>query len=454
MPSATGMHGKGGEVVAEAVAELDPALAEVHQVDESDRGDRQHSPGHETPPAQPDDGRNGQEVGRAGEDQAHADGIGAKERAGHSSNRIESRSDAAAPAAPVAGSPSHSALEQRRIRRPEQHDGGVLGHVARVLDGPFRVVQAPVGPILVAVEVLVRGMEDVSRGGHVIGEQERDRDRRSKAGRDGTPPVGASAADEQEERRAEDGGQPRERRRTEQHPGHELAWLDEAQQPSTPSPAFVGRGVQRGRDGEEQEGGGNDVGEEPSASQHRRVPRHGAEPVERRGQGGCASRRRHSPEHPPAEPHVEAPQHGRDEGTVGGQSEERHEGQQHHRGQGRERDEGIARSIGEGEDILEVVVPEDPVVIWERDGGSTVQPGVRLPHEVVIEVGTRGVAEHVDRDRESHECSSHPGGMDALEVPGRRAGGSAPGRRVQGRLGVLRYTAGHPRRLSLEAGRR
>ena len=41
------------EVVAESVSELDPALAEVHEVDDRDRGDREGGPGHELERAKP-----------------------------------------------------------------------------------------------------------------------------------------------------------------------------------------------------------------------------------------------------------------------------------------------------------------------------------------------------------------------------------------------------------------
>ena len=52
------------EVVAEAVAELDPALAEVHQVDEGDREDGDDSAGDDPARARAAQGGDRQQVGR------------------------------------------------------------------------------------------------------------------------------------------------------------------------------------------------------------------------------------------------------------------------------------------------------------------------------------------------------------------------------------------------------
>src|SRR5579859_3845849 len=49
-------QGEHDEVVAEAVAELDPALAEVHEVDEGDPDDRDEPAGRESGPAPAADG--------------------------------------------------------------------------------------------------------------------------------------------------------------------------------------------------------------------------------------------------------------------------------------------------------------------------------------------------------------------------------------------------------------
>ena len=60
------------EVVAEAVAELDPALAEVHEVDERDqRGSRGRPRSRGGAAPAPQDRRDREEVGRAREEQAH-----------------------------------------------------------------------------------------------------------------------------------------------------------------------------------------------------------------------------------------------------------------------------------------------------------------------------------------------------------------------------------------------
>src|SRR3954454_480397 len=99
-------QGERDEVVAEAVPELDPALAEVHEVDEGDDDHRDEGPGDQPRAAAPE-GRQQEEVGRAGEQDAHADRLrlrdgavlveepaaGARLRAGRVTRRAERREE-------------------------------------------------------------------------------------------------------------------------------------------------------------------------------------------------------------------------------------------------------------------------------------------------------------------------------------------------------------------------
>ena len=72
-PRATSDERERDDVVAEAVAELDPALAEVHQVDHDDEEDRERRSRDQPAPPVAAQGREREQVGGAGEEDAHAD---------------------------------------------------------------------------------------------------------------------------------------------------------------------------------------------------------------------------------------------------------------------------------------------------------------------------------------------------------------------------------------------
>ena len=81
-------------------------------------------------------------------------------------------------------------VERAAFRRPAQHDAGVLGDVAQVLDAPVGVDELGSRPVLDAVEVLVGGVERWSRRDEVVGEQQRHRDGGTEAGADGASQPG------------------------------------------------------------------------------------------------------------------------------------------------------------------------------------------------------------------------------------------------------------------------
>ena len=68
-------QGERREVVAEAVAELDPALAEMHQVDEGDRDDCNRGAGDQAGPRKSQQRRDRQQISGAGQQQAHPDRV-------------------------------------------------------------------------------------------------------------------------------------------------------------------------------------------------------------------------------------------------------------------------------------------------------------------------------------------------------------------------------------------
>ena len=139
-------------VVAEAVAELDPALAEVHQVDERDDDDREDRAGHEPAPPEATPGP-GSRAGTPGWSGARSSPCRAGRPAG--TRRRTGRARRAG-SVQTGDRPGGRALSGRRdgqdVRRAEQRDPEVLGQVARVL-------RCPVGVIAEA------RVPDASRGG-------------------------------------------------------------------------------------------------------------------------------------------------------------------------------------------------------------------------------------------------------------------------------------------------
>ena len=145
-------HREGREVIAEAVAELDPALAEVHEVDERDGQHRQPrrrrrgaGASRTAGPASP--------AGRPGWRAARSCPAGRGAAAGQSRSKRSPRPwGARVPACRV--------VEERQLGRPAEHDARVLGDVAHVLDAPLGVDELGTRPVLDLVEVLVGGVEE------------------------------------------------------------------------------------------------------------------------------------------------------------------------------------------------------------------------------------------------------------------------------------------------------
>src|SRR2546425_2098985 len=77
----------GQEVEAESIAELDPALAEVHEIDEGDDEDREEGAADQPAPAVAPRRPGDQEVGGARRDHARPDGARQGQRAGGGEQR-------------------------------------------------------------------------------------------------------------------------------------------------------------------------------------------------------------------------------------------------------------------------------------------------------------------------------------------------------------------------------
>jgi hypothetical protein len=146
----------------------------VHEVQERDEtGGRDAPRDHGIAPPAADRGQD-QEPGGAGEQQAHPDGVGHEERA----VRVEE----------AAGRVRGRARGQE-VRRLEKHDRQVLRDVAGILDRPLAdVPEFRVGVHLLAIEVLVGGVEDLPRGGVRVPDEHEDRDRRAERDRPDAAP--------------------------------------------------------------------------------------------------------------------------------------------------------------------------------------------------------------------------------------------------------------------------
>ena len=224
-PSATSSSANGAAVVAEAVPELDPALAEVHEVERGDGHDRDDGAGHDPVPPEPAEDRDGEQVCRARQQDAHPrvarDGQRAAdvEQPAHGAGVDADRDRCEAQGVRQMGG--------QEVRGPEQGDAEVLEQVARVLDGPVRVIaERRVAGRLEAVQVVVGGADELPGRHDVVQGQAEQWDGGAQPGRPGAPAPAAPGADEHEERRTEDDRQPRRAGEPEQQPGGELAAVD------------------------------------------------------------------------------------------------------------------------------------------------------------------------------------------------------------------------------------
>ena len=177
-----------------------------------------------------------------------------------------------------------------------------------------------------------------------------------------------------------------------------------------PGPHRGGVGAHGYGDGDEEEGRGHHMGQEPGRAQHGRIPGHRAEAVEERAQQRRRPARRHAQQHVPAEHHVERAEHRRHRRAIGAQAPHGHEGHEHHRRQGRERDLGAVG--GHRQHILEVAVLVGPLDDRVLDLRAALEKGVGLPHEVVVEVVADRVGGEIDDERETEECHRDPHRVD------------------------------------------
>ena len=198
------------EVEAEAIAELDPALAEVHQVDHPDRQGGEERPGH-APVAQERAGP----AGRGGTPGWRGGRSSPPGAARATSSRRRSTACVARPG-----------RRRHQVGEAEQHEPQVLGDVAQVLQRPGAVVaEIRVGDHLVPVERLVDGVEERPGCGQRVGRAGR---------RSGSPcPIAAPARrrpaaagpDQQQEREAEGDRQPARRGQAQEDPRGDLAGI-------------------------------------------------------------------------------------------------------------------------------------------------------------------------------------------------------------------------------------
>ena len=149
---------------------------------------------------------------------------------------------------------------------------------------------------------------------------------------------------------------------------------------------------------------------------------------------------REAPQEPEREPDVERPDDDGQEGLVDGEAPEGHEREQQDGGQRREGDQPPAgrgaRRVDRGDHVVEVVVacrPGDRV----GDGGVALQPGLRLPDEVVVDRLLAGPGQLVEDEAGQDEAQADD---DRRPGPrGRRGEKGAPA--VGGR--ALGYTPVH-----------
>ena len=180
--------------------------------------------------------------------------------------------------------------------------------------------------------------------------------------------------------------------------------------PDGPGPDRRGVGTYGRGDGDEEEGRGHDMGQEPGRAQHGRVPGHRAEGVEERAQQRRRPARRHAQQHDPAEDHVERAEDGGHGRAVGAQAPHGHEGHEHHRRQGREGDLGAVG--GHRQHVLEVAVLEGALDDRVLDLGASLEEGVGLPHEVVVEVASARVRGEVDDEGQPEQGHRDPHRVD------------------------------------------
>ena len=132
-------QGERRRIVAEAVAELDPTLAEVHEVEQRDRDDRERRAGHQ--PA-------ASEAARAGIASRYAGLVSSTlipVSRGTASGHAASNRPRAAPGSTHSGVAwmaecVRAASVGKRSGRAEQGDPEVLRQIARILDRPVGVV--------------------------------------------------------------------------------------------------------------------------------------------------------------------------------------------------------------------------------------------------------------------------------------------------------------------------
>ena len=93
-----------------------------------------------------------------------------------------------------------------------------------------------------------------------------------------------------------------------------------------------------------------------------------------------------------------------------GMDHERDDGEEHHRGQRREREDPVPRMAGIGHHVLEVPVLERAARHRVGDRQAPVEPCVRLPDEVVVQVVVQRVGDRVHDRGAGHEHDPEPPG--------------------------------------------
>ncbi len=381
-------------VVAEPVAELDPALAEVHQVERPDRDDRDPRAPHDPTATEPPNPRSGSASRYPGLVSSTLMPVSRGTASGHATSNSPrpasgSRQTGIALIARLSGS-----VGREDVRRPEQRDPEVLRHVAHVLDRPRLVVaKGRVAGRLEPVQVLVRRVDDATRGDHVEPDQDQDRQRCPETGRPCAPPPIAARADEDEEWRPDHDRQAGRPGQSEQQPGRELAPVDREsrQPPSSPSGHPTQRrrvAVERHTDRQHRQSDGKDVGLVPGRGVLGGVPEDRPEGEEDRRPEAHEPPDRQTPDHPPADGHVDRGEDREDPLVVSGQPPDRHERQEEDRGQRRERQDATRDAVGsdDRQDVLEPGVAGQVGRCLDRvaDRRMTLEERRRLPHEVVV----------------------------------------------------------------------
>src|ERR1035437_8647718 len=213
------------KVVAETVAELDPALAEMHEVHGADGKDGDRGAGRGAIDAKPSDrppGQRREQIGRARPEDARACSLGYRHRTGPGEQAANRGVDAQLVTV-VAGEDAGEVRQEPW--RSQEEDAEVLRDIADIRDRPGRVVveDGAVANQFHTVLVLVGGVEELTRDGVRIDDQSHDRHGRACPGEHRSAQPTAPTSHQDQERESEQDRESGSHRQPEEQARRDLA---------------------------------------------------------------------------------------------------------------------------------------------------------------------------------------------------------------------------------------